>query len=354
MKKHENIINLSTIFSRGNSSNEEAQEFFKDKNHEGLIGLFIKFLGDNQVHIGHPKITPSQALNDHGVDIILEFPDTTKIGIQIKSPIDVASKDFAPKVKAQMSESKYHGVEKWYLFICSPISGVAFNFTDKIGHLINELSGYKTSYHAVYTPQQTCNILRREIMDVNEFHSIKNQFSLDSVDWKALDEEIMRDEAVGYFINKDKADKEIQSETAEAFTTYLGWTEPDEIAIALNELSDLRELLSKLPKKTRVFLSELLRRAKKKDTHNQTILATAREIENYFGGDQSTIQAEVAVLKGYNIAEFDNDQDDNIWYIAVRKTNPDYNILEFVRDFSKEYKRSLDRIIIDLDFSYFD
>lgn len=354
MGKSETIVNVSTIFNRGNATLAAVQTFFKNKNHDKLISLVNDFLASASRLIGNPKITPSQALNDHGVDIIVEFPDTTKIGIQIKSPNDVESKDFAPKVKAQMSESQAHGLDKWYLFICSPIVYDKHDFSMKIGHMVSELSLYKTSYCVVYTPEQVCNILSRGLMSEQEFASIRKQYVSEPVDWRSLNQQILTDKSVAYFLNKETPAKDVEPQTGQLYSQHLGMTDPDDVLANMEYLNDLRELLKKVPKKTRAFLYETLKRANAQDRHNQSLLVLAREMEHVLGLNKEELQAEVSILRSNQIAEFDNEQGDGEWYIAIRKTNRDYNILEDIREFSEKYDKSLEAIIIELDFSCFD
>lgn len=354
MGKSETIVNISTIFNRGNSTEEEAQAFFLDKKHDELLQLFAQYVESVPNFVGNPKITLSQALNDHGVDVILEFPDTTKIGLQIKSPGDVESKDFAPKVKAQMSESQVHGLDKWYLFICSPIRNDKNDYSMKIATIINELSSYKTSYHVVYNPQQACNILSQPEMSKEEFEKIRRQFISEPVDWNKLDSEILEDKAVSHFLNREKPAANIESKTGELYSNYLGLEEEDEIASVCDDLLQLRTNLNKIPRVTREFLYEVLVNAKKQDRRNQNVLVLAKEMEHRLGISKHQLKTEVTILENNGFAEFDNEQDDAEWYIAIRRGHPDYNILASIRDFTNKCQKPLEQILIDLDFSHLD
>lgn len=132
MTKQETIINISTILKRKSSLDKDTN-FFENKKHDNLLDMILRYVEDSSALVGNPKVFKTQALNDHGVDLIIEYPNRCKIGIQIKSHFDVSEKDFAVKVKAQFAESKFHGLDKWYLLICSPLveSDGKKNYSDK-------------------------------------------------------------------------------------------------------------------------------------------------------------------------------------------------------------------------------
>lgn len=125
---------------------------------------------------------------------IIEYPNKCKIGIQVKSHFDVTEKEFAAKVKAQFANSKFHGLDKWYLFICSPLTesgGKSYSY--KISHLINELSSYKTSYHVVYNPQQLVNVLTGGVIQEQELRNTKYQYYFEEINWAEIIKELKPD-----------------------------------------------------------------------------------------------------------------------------------------------------------------
>lgn len=352
MTKQEAIVNLSTILNRGASTDADTI-YFDKKRHNDLLDELLHYIQNSSKLIGNPKIFKTQALNDHGVDLIVEFPNGTKIGLQIKSPFDVSQKDFALKVKAQMAESQYHGLDKWYLLICSPLNDGTTDFTAKVSHLISELSSYKTSYHIIYSPQQCCNIFTKAVMSDSEFQAIKNQFFFEPADWTQIIRELGADKKASSYLAKVEIQKGADVKQGDLYLKYCGLGE-DERESTIEYLSDLRNLLKKLSKQTREFLYATLLRAIKKDTMRQKILTSCLDLENYLSISSDKVKREVAILDNHGIAEFDDEQDDGEYYIAIRRTNPDYNILQDVKEFCEKYDKPLHEIIVNLDFSHFD
>lgn len=350
MTKQESIVNLSSIFNRGSSKDPDTL-FFKDKKHDELLDLLQDYIQHSSFLIGNPRVFKTQSLNDHGVDLIVEFPNKSKIGLQIKSHFDVTEKDFAVKVKAQMADSQFHGLDKWYLFICSPINDGTTDYSFKISHLINEFSGYKTTYHVIYSPQQCHNILNSQVMTPQEFQAIKNQFFLEPVDWRDIIKMLTDGKPDSSYLNRVHGATEYKAQTAQLYLDYMGLGEEEKDDV-LKYLNDLQDLLKKLTKQTREFLYVVISRYVRKDRLRQLILTPCQDVENHLNLSMDKIKNEVAILDNHRIAFFD--EEDGIWYIAIRRTNPDYNILEDIKDFCDKTSKPLEQIIVNLDFTQFD
>jgi len=355
MTKQEAIINISTIFNRKSSLDEETS-FFEGKKHDELLDLLSRYIEDSSPLVGNPRIFKTQALNDHGVDLIIEYPNKCKIGIQIKSHFDVTEKDFAAKVKAQFADSKFHGLDKWYLLICSPLTesgGKSYSY--KISHLINELSSYKTAYHVVYNPQQMVNVFTRGVMHEQEFRNTKNQYYFEEINWAEIIKELKPDNKQKSYLDVEPDANEKETKTAGLYNCYLNMTTEEEKQSSIDDLNDLLDLLKKLSKKTRGFLSVCISRGRVTNYGLfDRIVVLCHDIENYLNISSNTLTKEVAVLDNLNIAYLDNIDGDNNFYVVVRNTNPNYNILATVKDFCSDKKIDIKQIIVDLDFSLFD
>jgi hypothetical protein len=228
MTKQEAIINISTILNRKSSLDVETS-FFTNRKHDDLLDLLLRYIEDSSALIGNPNVFKTQALNDHGVDLIIEYPNKCKIGIQIKSHFDVKEKDFAVKVKAQFAESQFHGLDKWYLLICSPLfeSG-GKSHSSKISHLINELSSYKTSYHVVYNPQQMVNFFTGGVMAEADFRSIKNQYYFEEINWTEIIKELKPSKKQKSYLDTEIYDNKKETKTAALYNSYLNMTTEEE------------------------------------------------------------------------------------------------------------------------------
>ncbi|WP_433836253.1 hypothetical protein [Flavobacterium anhuiense] len=355
MTKQEAIVNISTILNRKSSLDSETI-FFESKKHDDLLDLILRYIQNSSALIGAPKIFKTQALNDHGVDLIVEYPNKCKIGIQIKSHYDVSEKDFAMKVKAQFAESQFHALDKWYLMICSPLQETGgTNYSSKISHLINELSGYKTSYHVVYNPQQMANILSGGIMPESEFRSIKNQYYFEETNWTELFKVLGSSPKTKSYLDA-VSDSGKGAITAGLYNKYLDMKTEEEKQSSIDDLKNLLDLLNEIPKKTREFLWLCI--AKGKDIKmglSYVIAVLCHDIENTLHIDNTIVRKEIGILKSHHLAYIDDLKGDNTNYsIVIQNANPNYNILLTIKQFCSEYKIDLKSIIVDLDFSLFD
>jgi len=69
---------------------------------------FIDYVNLNKDYIGLTKIENRQYIAVRGCDVVVEINGNVKIGVQIKSPGDVADANFLNKVKAQYAEFSRH------------------------------------------------------------------------------------------------------------------------------------------------------------------------------------------------------------------------------------------------------
>lgn len=354
MNKQEAIINTSTIFNRKSSLDGETS-FFTNKKHDDLLDLILRYVEDSSSLIGNPKVFKTQALNDHGVDMIIENPNKCKIGVQIKSHFDVTEKDFAVKVKAQFAESQFHGLDKWYLLICSPLfESSGKSHSSKISHLINELSSYKTSYHVVYNPQQMVNVFTGGVMAEADFRSIKNQYYFEEINWTEIIKELTPIKKQKSYLDTELNDNKKETKTAALYNSYLNMTTDEEKQSSIDDLNDQLEILKKLSKITRGFLNVCISRGKVRTMGMyDTVVVLCHDIENFLNISDTIVKKEVAILEDHGIAYID-DLGDNNYYIVVRHTNPNYNILATIKEFCSDNKKDLKDIIVDLDFSHFD
>lgn len=149
---------LLGLLNRGAGSDEDTS-LFSNLSHDAIIRQFVAYLNAHRHFIGSCRIEESHALNDKGVDIILAAADC-KIGFQLKSHFDVTEDDFAANVKRQWAESYAHGLDHYFILICSPLKHGPKNYGHRISHLLNELSQMKTAYHTAFGPKNAVQFFR--------------------------------------------------------------------------------------------------------------------------------------------------------------------------------------------------
>jgi hypothetical protein len=160
---------VSCLLDRGTGSYEETS-YFADKSHKDLVEEFRGYLEMHEPLIGSPHLEITQALNDRGTDLLLQR-EGCKLGFQIKSHYDVSQDDFSANVKRQLAESHAHGLDRWYLLICSPLQYQEHDYSGRIAYLLNELSTYKTDYVEAYGPRNTIKYFNSPTpLSTEDFH----------------------------------------------------------------------------------------------------------------------------------------------------------------------------------------
>ncbi len=177
---------VTALLSRG-LSDKETTACFAEVSHDTLLTQFASYWNQHRHFLGICHIEQNQALNDKGVDLILQTEDA-KIGFQIKSHFDVSEANFAANVKRQLAESFMHSLTHYIIIICCPLRHGKTNYADKISHLLSELSQMKTSYHQAYGPTNAVpyflnptvlsrdELLRQQIITDDALHDYEKGF----------------------------------------------------------------------------------------------------------------------------------------------------------------------------------
>jgi hypothetical protein len=177
---------VTALLSRG-LSDKESTAYFAEVSHDTLLTQFASYLNQHRHFLGICHIEQNQALNDKGVDLILQTEDA-KIGFQIKSHFDVSEKLFAANVKRQLAESFTHGLTHYFIIVCCPLDYDETSYAGKISHLLSELSQMKTSYHQAYGPANAVpyfvnptvlsrdELLRQQIITDDALHDYEKGF----------------------------------------------------------------------------------------------------------------------------------------------------------------------------------
>ena len=149
---------LFGLLNRGSGAVEDTS-LFTNLSHEALVRQFVAYLNTHRHFLGSCQIEELHALNDRGVDVLLSVADC-KIGFQIKSHFDVTENDFAANVKRQWAESHAHGIDHYFILICSPLKHGKKDHGQRISHLLNELCQLKTAYHTAFGPRNVVQFFR--------------------------------------------------------------------------------------------------------------------------------------------------------------------------------------------------
>lgn len=93
---------------------------FCNKKHDQLLDLVIENIGNIKSFIDEGlSISRLHGLQDRGIDILIEYSDSYKSGISLKSPFDIDQADFSKSTKAQITEGwTYPDLEKYILLLC--------------------------------------------------------------------------------------------------------------------------------------------------------------------------------------------------------------------------------------------
>lgn len=150
---------LHCLLNRGTVSPSETK-FFQAVKHDALVDTLAQYLNAHRRFLNACHIEATQALNDKGVDLMLEA-DGTKVGFQIKSHFDITEKDCNRKVKAQFAEALSFGLDHYYIMLCcAMIKDGTNDYGMKATHLRNELALFRNVSFTVYGPQTTATLFR--------------------------------------------------------------------------------------------------------------------------------------------------------------------------------------------------
>ncbi|QDT91734.1 hypothetical protein [Gimesia algae] len=162
--QRESIISvLDCLLNLGTGAEEDTLEFANMK-HDALVTKLVNYLNTHRHFLGHCHIEVGQALNDKGVDVILTTKDC-KVGFQVKSHFDVTEDDFASKVKRQFAEALSHGLDHYYILICSAmIKKDKKDFRQRVTHLLNEIRLFRGVNYNAFSPLVTIQYFRSPIV----------------------------------------------------------------------------------------------------------------------------------------------------------------------------------------------
>lgn len=93
---------------------------FIGRGHDALLELLRK-KAETELP-GKPRIVLTQSLQDAGCDLIIEWSEDAKYGVQLKSHFDIGEKDFAAKTTSQIQNSRQHGLRRLYVLLAGDLT----------------------------------------------------------------------------------------------------------------------------------------------------------------------------------------------------------------------------------------
>lgn len=136
---------------------------FRNHRHDPLLARLQGILDDRLLE--RPRMSILQSLQDRGVDLLVEWPERGKYGVQLKSHGDVEDKDFASHTLMQIQDSRQHGLEKLYVVVAADIREVRKGSkldnanSQKVRGLISRISSMCDPYVVVVPPERVWTLL---------------------------------------------------------------------------------------------------------------------------------------------------------------------------------------------------
>jgi hypothetical protein len=136
---------------------------FREQRHDPLVTRLQGILDERLLE--RPRMSILQSLQDRGVDLLIEWPQRGKYGVQLKSNGDVEKESFAPHTLMQIQDSRQHGLEKLYVIIAADIREVRTgrkldnSNSQKVRGLVSRISAMNDPYVVVVPPEQAWTLL---------------------------------------------------------------------------------------------------------------------------------------------------------------------------------------------------
>ena len=104
-----------------------------------------------------PRLFLTQSLQDRGCDLVIEWPQRAKYGVQLKSNGDVTETNFANKTIAQIQDSRQHNLRRLYVILAADITGNSN--AQKVRGLMSRISAMNDPYVVAVPPERVWNLL---------------------------------------------------------------------------------------------------------------------------------------------------------------------------------------------------
>ena len=137
------------------AAEQSSTKGFRQERHDPLIERLQAILEVNL--FDRPRISILQSLQDRGCDLLIDWPQQAKFGVQLKSNGDVEQPDFSNKTLAQIQDSRQHGLTRLYLVLAADITGDSNS--QKVRGLVSRISSMNDDYVVTVPPERAWNLL---------------------------------------------------------------------------------------------------------------------------------------------------------------------------------------------------
>jgi DNA-binding transcriptional ArsR family regulator len=351
------ITQVSCLLDRGSGSTEDPA-YFTEKRHDDLVAEFQAYLEMHVGLLGQLHIERTQALNDHGTDLLVRMGEY-RVGFQIKSHFDVSERNFAANVKRQMTESFAHGLDKWYVLICCPLQADDDDFSGKISHLINEFSFLQTRYPAIYGPLNTIKYFNRpEALTRENFNLELQRRAFQQTTLDELVAVLRAAPAPAAVIGRQLADnidayQPMYPQTLNKFVPngVMDLTE-EQRQLTVDLVPPLIERLRMLPVPSREFLTLLIQRARPGQWHNAELGVLYGEVLRAIGIDRNELDEELAILERHGLVRLEDVEGQT--RIDIKGVDNDWVFWPDLKEFCQQQGIQLREFVVNLNFQLLD
>ncbi len=128
---------------------------FRQERHDPLLARLQTQLEAKLVE--RPHIAVIQNRQDHGCDLVIDWPLRAKYGVQLKSNGDVEESEFARNTIQQIQDSRQHGLKKLFVILAADITGKSN--LEKVRAIMSRISAQNDPYTVVIPPENAWNLL---------------------------------------------------------------------------------------------------------------------------------------------------------------------------------------------------
>jgi len=164
-----------------NTSIPNKTVIFNKVSHDDLCDEIIYWIEQCKLLFGEVVwIQQIQSRQDAGVDIIVDFPNSEiKFGFQIKSYNDIKTEDFSSKVDAQITQSKKHGLSKYFITFAGDLTDKSQNQRTRIK--ISNLNQLKDDYVISIPPEKLVVIYEAFREQIHPLKFVETDFKSASI-----------------------------------------------------------------------------------------------------------------------------------------------------------------------------